>query len=116
MSEYDRDTRMWGMFCHLAGLACFVGIPCANIVAPLVIWLIKREDSPFIDEQGKESLNFQISMTIYGVVGALLCFLLIGFVVLPVLLIADVILIIIAAIKANNGESYRYPLTIRFVK
>ena len=116
MSEYDKDTRMWGMFCHLAALAGVIGIPLANIIGPLIIWLIKKESSPFIDDQGKESLNFQISMTIYMFVAALLLIVVIGIVLLPALAVVDVIFVIIAAIKTNNGESYHYPITIRFIK
>lgn len=116
MSAYDRDSRTWGMLCHLAGLAILVAGPGVNIIAPLVIWLIKREESAFIDRQGRESLNFQISVTIYLAVSGLLCLALIGFALAPIVLITDVILVIVAAIKANNGESYRYPLTIRFIK
>jgi len=112
----DKDTRMWAMFCHLSGLALVLPIPFANVIAPLALWLIKRESSPYIDEHGKEALNFQISMTIYGVVAILLCFLLIGFLILPALFIADVILMILAAVKANDGLPYRYPMTIRLVK
>jgi uncharacterized protein len=111
----DRDVRMWGMFCHLSALACFIGIPFANLIAPLVIWLIKREQHPFLDQQGREALNFQISMTIYAFAAFILCFILIGIPLLFVLGIMDLVLVITAAIRANDGISYRYPLTIRFL-
>jgi len=71
---------------------------------------------PFVDDQGKESLNFQISMAIYGIISGILCLVLIGFVLLIVLLVANVILIIIATVRASKGEVYRYPFTIRFIK
>ena len=116
MEMMDKDTRMWGMLCHLSALVGYVGIPFGHILGPLVIWLIKREGMPFVDDQGKESLNFQISMTIYGIVAGILCFVLIGIPLLILLLVADVVLIIIAAIKANGGEAYRYPFTIRLIK
>ena len=78
--------------------------------------MLKRYDHPFIDEQGKESLNFQISMTIYGIVAAVLILILIGVLLLVAVFLADLILVIVAAVRASNGESYRYPLTIRFLK
>lgn len=112
----DKDSRMWGMLCHLAALVGFIGIPIGNILGPLVVWLIKREGNPFVDANGKESLNFQISMTIYGFVAGILVFVLIGIPLLILLVLADLILLIVAAMKANGGESYRYPATIRFIK
>jgi len=119
-------SRTWEVLCHLSALVMFVGVPFGNILGPLLIWLLKRSDSPSIDEHGKESLNFQISLTLYliglAIVTVALMFVLIGVLLLPVLIAAvmvgpllDVIFIIIAAVKASGGESYRYPLTIRFV-
>ncbi|MBN2183132.1 MAG: DUF4870 domain-containing protein [Sedimentisphaerales bacterium] len=115
--EIQRDARMWAMICHLAGLAGFV-IPViiSGIIAPLVIWQIKKEDDPFIDENGKEAVNFQISIGIYELVSIPLCFACIGFFTLPAVAIFNIVFLIIASIKANNGESYRYPLCIRFIK
>jgi uncharacterized Tic20 family protein len=109
-----RDERMWAMFCHLSALAGFV-IPFGNIIAPLVIWLIKKEEYELVLDQGKESVNFQISMTIYVIASAILIILVIGIPLLIVLGIFDLIVIIIASIKVNEGEKYRYPLTIRFI-
>jgi len=114
--EVNKDARTWAMVCHLVGLA---GIPVpiiGNIVAPLVIWQIKKDDYPFVDEQGKEAVNFQISMSIYGFVAALLCFVCIGIPLLLAVYIVDLVFLLIAAVKANNGYHYRYPLTIRFIK
>jgi len=82
----------------------------------LIIWQIKKNEHPFMDEQGKEAVNFQISMLIYGIIAGLLCFACVGFVLVPAVVIVDVIFLLIAAVKANNGEHYRYPLTIRFIK
>ena len=113
---YSKDERMWGMICHLAALAGFVGIPLGNVLGRLIVWLIKREEFPLVADQGKESLNFQISMTIYGVICIPLMFVVIGFLLGLALLIADVVFIIIAAMKANEGALYRYPLTIRLIK
>jgi hypothetical protein len=119
--EVNKDARIWAMFCHLGGL---VGLPLpivGNIVTPLVVWQIKKDDFPFVDEQGKEALNFQISMSLYGLIGVVACLITcVGAVLIPFLLAAvyiiDFIFLLIAAVKANNGYHYRYPLTIRFIK
>ena len=110
----DKDEKMWAMMCHLSALAGFV-IPFGNVIAPLVIWILKKEEFPHVDDQGKEALNFQISMTIYFIVAAFLILVAIGMVILPILGIFWLIMIIIASIKANDGEKYRYPFTIRLV-
>ena len=110
----NRDERMWAMFCHLGALIGFI-IPFGNIIAPLVLWTLKKEEYPLVNDQGKESLNFQISMTIYIIASIILIFVVIGIILLILLGIFSLIVIIIAAIKANEGEKYRYPLTIRFL-
>jgi len=112
----ERQERTWAMVCHLAAFAIFIIPFFGNIIGPLVIWLIKKEESPFVDDQGKESLNFQISFTIYCLVSLLLSIIVIGIVFLIALGIMFFVLVIIAAVKANDGEKFRYPLTIRLVK
>lgn len=112
----EREARLWGMFCHLAALSVYIGVPFGNIIGPLVIWLIKKEEHPFVEEQGRESLNFQISMTIYFIVAGILVFVLIGILLLIALAILNLVFVIIASIRASNGEPYRYPLTIQFIK
>ncbi len=118
--EADPKARMWAMFCHLAGLAWILPITPAfgSVLGPLIVWLIKKNDYPFVDEQGKEALNFQITMLIYCAVAALLILLCIGFLLLAVVIIVEVVFTVIAAVKANDGYHYRYPypLIIRFVK
>ncbi len=114
--EVNKDARMWAMFCHLAALAGLVVPVVGCIIGPLIVWQIKKEEFPFVDEQGKEAVNFQISMLIYGIVAGLLCFVCVGFVLAPAVAIFDLVFMLIAAVKANNGEHYRYPLTIRFIK
>ncbi|MGK0297924.1 MAG: putative Tic20 family protein [Gammaproteobacteria bacterium] len=109
----DKDARNWAMICHLAGLAGFV-IPFGNVLGPLVVWAIKKDDHQFIDDQGKEALNFQLTMTICLIISAVLILVLIGFFLLSILCIYTVFMIIIASIKANDGINYRYPMTIRF--
>ena len=103
-----------GVICHLAAFSGYV-IPFGNIIGSLIIWLVKREDSPFVDAQEKESLNFQISFTIYMFVAFLLIFVLIGFIVIPLLILMQFIFVIVASLKAQDGGIYRYPLSIRFV-
>ena len=114
--QLRKDVRNVAMLCHLAAFAGFIGIPFGHILGPLLVWLLKREESPFVDAHGKESLNFQISMTIYFIISAILMLVVIGFVLLVVLFVFEIIAIIIAATRANNGVEYRYPLSMRFLK
>jgi uncharacterized protein len=109
------NVRTWCVACHLSALAGFVVPALGHILGPLIVWLVKRGDSPEIDAHGKEALNFQISMLIYNVVAGVLCLLLIGFFLLAVLHILNVVFVIIAALRANEGQMYRYPLTIRLI-
>lgn len=115
MMAEDPQERTWAMACHLAALAGLV-TGLGFILGPLVVWILKKDQYPLVDDQGKESLNFQISMFIYGLISAVLILVLIGFVLLAVIGIFDLIMIIVAAVAANNGERYRYPLTIRLIK
>jgi len=110
------QDRTWATLCHLLALAGFVGIPFGNVLGPLIFWLVMRENHPEIDEHGKESLNFQLSMTIYTIVAGLSIFIMIGVFLLPAVLVTNLVLLIIASVKAGRGEFYRYPLTIRFVR
>lgn len=112
----EKDARMWGMLCHLAALSGLVGVPFGNIVGPLVIWMIQKDKYPSVVEHGKAALNFQISMTIYMMISAILIFVIIGIFLVIALAVVNVVFVIIAAIKTNNGEPYSYPLTIRFLK
>lgn len=114
--QTDKDSRLYGMLCHLLALAGFIGIPFGNILGPLIIWLMKKDQYPFVDDQGKESLNFQISLTIYGIVSGILTMVVIGFLLLAGVYVFGLVMVIIAAIQANQGVAYRYPLTIRFIK
>ncbi|PYJ73475.1 MAG: DUF4870 domain-containing protein [Verrucomicrobia bacterium] len=87
-----------------------------HILGPLIVWLVKRGDSAEIDEHGRESLNFQISMLIYNLIAGILCLVLIGFVILGILHILNLVLVIVASIQASEGKLYRYPITIRLIK
>lgn len=116
ISEISKDAKMWAMFCHLAGLCGYILPIVGNIVGPLILWQIKKEEFPFVDSQGKEALNFQISIAIYAIICVPLMFICVGIFLLYAVGIFDLVFLIIASIKANNGEDYRYPLTIRLVK
>ena len=115
MPPTTKDDRTWAMLCHLSGLAGYV-VPFGNIFGPLIIWLIKRDQSWFVDDQGKEALNFQISWAIYMIVSIIAILVLVGIVLVGIVAIGGLVLLIVAAVKANEGVSYRYPLTIRFIK
>ena len=111
----SKDEKTWGMLCHLSAFSGFI-IPMGNILAPLVIWLIKKEEMPFVDDQGKESINFQLTMLIAFIVSAILIVVLIGIPLLIILAVFEIIILIVATIKANDGVRYRYPYAIRFIK
>ena len=109
----DRESQQWGMIAHLSALIGFV-IPFGNLIGPLVVWQMKK-DLPFVVDQGKEALNFQITVAIAVFVCILLSFVVIGMLLLPVVGIGALVLTVIAGIKANNGEAYRYPFALRLV-
>ena len=115
-AEVNKEACMWAMFCHLAGLCVFVVPFVGNIVGPLILWQIKKDEYPFVGEQGKEAVNFQISMTIYGLISVALSFVCIGIFLLAAVGVVDLVFLLIAAVKANNGQHYRYQLTIRVIK
>ena len=116
MSEENRKKeRQWGMFLHLAQLANFV-IPIAGLVAPIVIWQIKKDEYPVINAHGKNALNWLISSAIYALVGLATFVFLVGFFILLAVAVCGVVFPIIAGIKANNGEVWKYPLTFSFLK
>ena len=109
-----QDEKTWGMLAHLSALiAGVIGLP---FLGPLIVMLTKGKESPWVDAQAKESLNFQITVTIAIFVAAFTMCIGIGFILLPLVGLAGLVFTIIGGIKANNGEMYRYPATIRLVK
>ena len=110
------NTRTWIVLCHASALLGLFFHFLGHIFGPLIVWMLKRGESAEIDAHGKESLNFQLSMLIYDAAAVLLCFVLIGIPILIGLWILNIILVIVASIKASEGQLYRYPLTIRFIK
>lgn len=103
------DEKTMGMFIYLISLF-------TAIIGPLIIWIIKKDESEFIDFHGKEYFNFFISYTVYGLIGALLMLILIGFIIVPILALVYFIFTFIALFKAYQGEYYRIPLIFRFIK
>jgi uncharacterized Tic20 family protein len=109
----DRESQQWAMIAHLSALIGFV-IPFGNLIGPLVVWQLKK-DMPFVVDQGKEALNFQITVAIAVFACLLLSLIVIGMLLLPLVGIGALVLIVIAGIKANNGETYRYPFALRLI-
>ncbi|HEX8638007.1 MAG TPA: DUF4870 domain-containing protein [Pyrinomonadaceae bacterium] len=109
------EQKQMGMFLHLSQLLNFV-VPFGGVVAPILIWQFKKDEIPALDAHGKMAVNWIISAAIYGAVSAVLCIVLIGFLGLAALFIMGIVFPIIGGIKANKGEFYEYPLTIKFLK
>ena len=119
----ESQARTWNMLCHLSALAGFIGIPFGNILGPLIVWQIKKNEFPSVDVHGKASLNFQITATlaalicvVAGIVLSVICIGYLLFVVAGAIALAGLVLAIIAGIKANNGEDYKYPWSLELVK
>lgn len=112
--QLDETQRNIAVGCHLLGFLGLV-VPFGNILGPLVLWLIKRDDNEFVDDQGREAVNFQITMTLAFLVAAALMALLIGFLLLPLLGIYWLVVVVLAAVAASRGERHRYPLTLRLL-
>lgn len=128
LTNPTKDERNWAMFAHLSAIAAglifsFTTIPAFGFVGPLVIWLMKRDESPFVADQAKEALNFNISIGIVLFAMWVLAMLLIWTIVVPFIMfplmaivgLIALVLVIVAAIKASNGEVYRYPFTLRLI-
>ena len=120
------ESRNWAVFAHLSTFSVLVGVPFGNVLGPLVIWLIKRREDPYAERHAREALNFNLSLTLYGLIlllgGLVLLVVLIGLAVLLMALLYFVvfffvwlILSIIAAIAASRGDQYTYPLSIRLI-
>lgn len=111
----EAEQRQWAMFAHLSALLGFI-VPFGNIVGPLIIWLVKKDTMPLVDDQGKESLNFQITVTIAALIAGASIIVLIGLLLLPLVALIALVFTVIAAIKANEGTAYRYPFALRLIR
>ena len=112
----DAQARQWAMLCHYAAFFWVLAPLIGNVIGPLVVWQLKKDLHPFVDEQGKEALNFQITYSVAMMVCGLLAWVLIGFPLMLLVGLVALALTIIAGIKANAGEAYRYPLCWRVIK
>ena len=113
-SEPSPNERNWAVLSHVLALLAALFV-LGQVLVPLGIWLWKKEESPFIENHARESLNFQLSMTIYFVVAGVLVYLLIGFFLLVILAAFELICVLLAAVHASRGEDYRYPFSLRLI-
>lgn len=119
----DSQARTWNMLCHLSALAGFIGVPLGNVLGPLLVWQIKKNEFPSVDVHGKAALNFQITVIlavlvafIAGIILSFICIGIVFFFVAGAIALCGLIFAIIAGIKANNGEDYKYPYSLELVK
>ena len=115
-SNPTQDERTWGMIAHLSAFAVFVFPFGGNIIAPLIVWLTRRDTSAFVEAEAREALNFNISVSLGWIVCGLLTYALIGIPLGVILFLCWLVMTIIAAVKATEGVIYRYPVTLRLVK
>jgi uncharacterized Tic20 family protein len=111
-----QDERTWGMIAHLSAFAVFVFPLGGNILAPLIIWLTRRNTSAYVEMEAREALNFNISVALGWIVCGLLVFALIGIPLGAALFLYWLVMAIVAAVKASEGVGYRYPFSLRLVK
>jgi uncharacterized Tic20 family protein len=114
--QASKEEQNWAMYCHLAALSGFV-IPFGNVLGPLIVWLIKKDTMPLVDQHGKEALNFQITVLIAFIISAVLTVVLIGVFLMFAVGITALVLTIMAVIKVSNGQlDYKYPFALRLIK
>lgn len=114
-SPRDKEINQNAMIIQLSAFAGYI-IPLGSIILPLILWLVWRDKDPYIDKMGCEAVNFQLSMLIYYIISFVLMFILIGFVLIFATMIFHLVFIIIGAVQTSNGNDYRYPMIIRFIK
>ena len=112
----DPQEKQWGMFTHLAALATFVVPVAGNVIGPLIIYLVKKDEYEFVNEQGKEVLNFQLTWSIIFIISFVLIFVGICVLMLIGFGLAWLVLVIVGSVAASNGQYYKYPLTIKFLQ
>mgnify|MGYP000117837879 CR=1 FL=1 len=111
----DKEQRTWAMFCHLSALAGLL-FPFGSVIGPLIVWLVKKEEMPLVAEHGRKSLNFQLTMMIAYIVCFMLIFVVVGAILLPLVALFSLIMVVVSAIKANDGKEVNYPMSIEFIK
>ena len=115
ITELKETERNWAMFCHLTAFSgCF--FPLGGILGPLICWLTRRDESEWVNKNGKASMNFQLSMLLYFILCFPLVFIIIGIPIVIAIVTLDIVCIIIASVKASKGEFFRYPLAIPFIQ
>jgi uncharacterized Tic20 family protein len=115
INSYTQSERDWAMFCHLSAFTGFF-FPMGGIIGPLVCWISRKDESQWVDTNGKSALNFQLSLLMYFVLTIPLCFIIVGIPILLFLIVLKVVCIVIAAIRAAKGEAFKYPLSIPFLQ
>jgi uncharacterized protein len=115
VKQLSETERNWAMFCHLSSLAGFF-FPFGSILGPLICWLSRKDESAWVDENGKAAMNFNLSILLYVILVSPLCLILIGFLFIGLLATVKVICVIIASVKVSKGEKFKYPLAIPFIQ
>jgi uncharacterized Tic20 family protein len=113
LSETERN---WAMFCHLSAFAGYFFPFFGSILGPLICWLSRKDESIWVNENGKASMNFQLSFLLYVLLALPLCLILIGFLIIGFLIVFNIVCIIIGSIRASKGEEFKYPLAIPFIQ
>jgi uncharacterized protein len=119
----DNRVRLWNMLCHLSALTGLLAIPFANVLAPLIVWQIKKNEIPSVEIHGKAAVNFQltivIAMLVTFAVAFALSFVCIGFILFSVpgvIFVCGMVFAVIAGVKANEGQEYKYPYSLNLIK
>ena len=112
----EKDSRFKLLWCHLSALTVWVGLPLGNLIFPYLIWAFGRHESPKLNQEGLECLNFQLSLTLYILLSAFMFYLYIGFLMLAGLFLLHLIFALYAAYKSLQGKAFKYPLTIQIIK
>ena len=115
IKTYTQSERDWAMFCHLSAFAGYF-FPFGSIVGPVICWISRKDESEWVNINGKASLNFQISILLYTVLLIPLCFIIVGIPLLVTLLVLEFVCIILASIRSAKGEVFKYPLSIPFLQ
>ncbi|MBB1319317.1 DUF4870 domain-containing protein [Shewanella sp. SR43-4] len=111
----SKDAKNMGLLVHAASFVGYI-FPLGSVLGPLIIWLMKRDEFEFVNQCGKNCINFKLSLMIYALVSGILIFIGVGVLLLAALALLDIVCTIIAMVKASDGKAYQYPLTIRFLK